>query len=118
MNCNENIFQDFLSNCNDEIVLNALLTAGQTYKWTITNRLGNQYSGTSAADVYGTSLTIDLEDLPEGLINNYAGGFYLELFDTTDECKAISFKMTRYYEKVFFDMVAGSNIKNNLGCTF
>ena len=121
MNCNDNIFQDFLSNCNDQIVLNALLTPGQLYKWVFTNRLGNEYSGTANADVYGTSLTIDITDtdtIPAGLFSNYSGAFSLKLFDTTDECKQIPFKMTRYYDEVVFEMRAGTNVKDNLGCNF
>jgi len=118
MDCNTNIFQDFLSNCNTEIILNALLTPGHPYKWRITDKFGNVYEGTSNADVYGTSLTILLSDLPAGLINSYGGVFALSLYDTTDACKRISFKMTRYYDEVFFDTARGNAVKENLGCTF
>ncbi len=121
MDCNENIFSDYLSNCNADFTLNALLTPGHSYKWVITDKFGNEYSGTAPANAYGTGLLIDLTDpatLPAGLINSYGGVFALKLYDTTDECKQISFKMTRFYDEVFFTTKRGTAIKDTLGCTF
>lgn len=119
MDCNERIFEDFLSNCGDEIVLNAQLTPGQSYKWQITDKFNHVYEGEANADPYGTSLTIDLTnpaEIPAGLINAYGGDYTLRLFDTTDQCLRISFRMTRYYDEVRFNTIRGTLEKNNLGC--
>lgn len=119
MDCNNEIFEDFLSNCGDSIILNSSLVPGQTYKWQITDKFGKVYEGLADADPYGTSLEIDLTDpdtIPAGLINAYGGVYALRLFDTTDECKQISFKMTRYFKEVFFETRRGTAVKNTLGC--
>lgn len=118
MDCKEDVFQDFLSNCNDDLILNAQLTPGHEYRWVITSRTGSEYEGTSTADPYGTSLTILQTDLPAGLINSYGGVFSLKLYDTANDCQQISFKMARYYSEVWFDTRRGTLVKETLGCEF
>lgn len=122
--CSPTTFQDTLSNCNDAIILNALLTPGQSYKWVITNKFGQKYSGLASADVYENTLTIQIDDpdtIPPGMINTYGGVFSLQLFDPEDDCNPISFKMkkgklTKAYSEVFFETFRGTLVKDTLGC--
>lgn len=119
MDCNQEIFEDFLTNCGTEIVLNAALVAGDPYRWEIQDKFGNIYAGEANADPYGTSLTIDLTDpaeVPTGLINAYGGTYTLKLFSTVDECRQVIFKMARYYTEVRFTTTRGTLVKDSLGC--
>lgn len=115
MRCNDLVFEDFLSNCNDDILLNAELVPGATYSWQIRDKNKNVYSNTAVADAYGTSITIPVTDpeLPVGLINSYGGTFTLQLFDAAG--KLVMFKMALFVDTVFFNTIRGTLIKKNLG---
>lgn len=119
MDCNQEIFRDFLSNCNTAIQVNALLEPATGYTWVIKSKSAD-YSGEVTTDGDGFA-SIDVTDpatLPAGLINSFGGVYSLQFFRTTDLCKAVSFKMVRYYDEIFFETVRGTRVKDNLGCDF
>jgi hypothetical protein len=57
-----------------------------------------------------------VDELPAGLLTPYSGEFVLQFFE--DECTAVQFKMTRKYDSILFHAKGGTNVKDNLGCTF
>lgn len=110
-------FEDYLSNCEDHIQVNALLEPATEYKWVITDRLNNQYEGLATTESDGF-FAISLADLPDGFINKFAGQFKLEIFESTNECRKVNFLAAKYYDCITFDVTGGTNSKPNLGCEF
>lgn len=107
-------FNDFLAKCETEIVINTNLTAGDSYRWVITNKFGNKYEGTAIAGEDG-ELTIPVEDLPAGMFTQYSADFLLHLY-AGESCTPIKFKLTGEYDCVNFNIHGGTFIKNNIGC--
>lgn len=108
-------FNDFLAKCETEIVINTNLTAGDSYRWVITNKFGNKYEGTAIAGEEG-ELTIPVEDLPAGMFTQYSADFLLHLY-AGESCTPIKFKLTGEYDCVNFNIHGGTFVKNNIGCT-
>ena len=111
----KNAFYDFLSNCNTDIKVNALLLPATAYAWIIIDKFDKQYSGEIITDGDGF-FTIAVADLPAGLLNEFAGSFKMELFE--DACKKVDFKMAQFYDSIEFNVKAGTRVKDNLGCDF
>lgn len=114
MSC-KNAFYDFISNCNTDIRVNALLLPATAYTWVITDKFDKQYSGEIITDGDGF-FTIAVADLPNGFLNEFAGTFKLEIFE--DICKKTDFKMAQFYDSIEFGAKAGTRVKDNLGCDF
>ena len=74
---------------------------------------------TGTTDANG-NFTITVADLPNGLLNPYAGEFTLEIFDNTAyQCGPASWNDSAYcdaYSCISFDVRNGDHVKNTLGC--
>src|SRR4029077_17923815 len=101
MECNQEIFRDFLSNCNAAIQVNAMLEPATGYTWVIKSKSA-EYSGelTTDADGFASIDVTDPDTLPPGLINSFGGVYTLQFFKSVDLCKAVSFRMTQYYDEI------------------
>lgn len=115
MNCET--FHDYVVQCGTTLQVNALLEPATQYKWVITNRIDKQYEGFATSNGSGF-IAIPIADLPDGLLNQYGGEFKLEIYNPSDLCRPINFKMARFYDAICFEVKAGTNEKNNLGCDF
>lgn len=119
MNCS-NIFSDFLVQCPESIKINSYLDPTTEYKWVITDKFGKQYSGTIESDADG-HLEIPVDDLPDGLLTSYSGEFKLEIFTTEgvygqEQCNKVFIPLAKNYDHIAFEVKAGTNIKDNIGC--
>ena len=114
MDCSS-IFEDYISNCQDVLSVFANLTPSVIYKWVITAPNGAEYSGELEAGADG-SLQIDVTDLPPGLLNQYAGKFILQIFDSPYQCRKVNFNMAGSYDAIAFTVSPGTNPKTSLGC--
>lgn len=114
MECNE-FFEDYISNCNDNIEVNAAFDPLTLLKWVLTAPNGNEYYGEATTEADG-QLLIPVADLPAGLLNQYAGMFKLQFFDTPYQCRKVNFVIGKQYDAIAFIIKAGNNQKPNLGC--
>lgn len=115
--CCQLTFTDYLGNCAyGAFYIVAPLTAGETYYWRITDKFGNMYTGSSISD--GEHLPIDIDVLPEGLLNKYAGQFLVEVFSDVNYIKRVPLLMARYYDGVVFDVQNTTQNKDFLGEQF
>lgn len=115
--CNDSFF-DYLVQCNEEINVFAQLAPNTTYQWVITDKFQRQYAGTFTTNADGF-WSIPTEDLPGGMLNEFAGTFHLQVFeDAYATCAPIKFLIAQEYDTITFNIRAGSRIKNNLGCEF
>ena len=112
-------FQDYISCGNETIIVTGTLTANTAYKWVLTTPQGAKYSADVTTDNNG-NFTITVADLPDGLLNPYAGDFTLEVFDNTAyQCGPATWNDSAYcepYTCIQFDVPNGDHIKNTLGC--
>jgi len=108
-------FTDFLARCPEEIQVYAQLQPSTMYTWVITDKFGKQWSEEFTTDADGF-WTIDVDDLPAGLLTEYSGDFKLQVLDQS--CKPTKFKVAQEYTCINFNIVGGARIKNTLGCTF
>lgn len=111
-------FKDYISCGNETIIVVGVLPAGVSYKWVLTNK-GAKYSGEVTTSTTG-SFTINVSDLPEGLLNPYAGAFELTLVaNDAYQCNPITWNDSAYcdpYDCILFEVVNGDHVKNTLGC--
>jgi hypothetical protein len=119
VNCS-NTFSDFLVRCPDSIKVNSYLDPTTEYKWVITDKFQKQHSGYSTTDADG-HFEIPVDDLPDGLLNQYAGDFTLEIFATTgvygqEQCNKVQIPIAKNYDSIVFHVKAGTSVKENLGC--
>lgn len=120
MSCSSSVFKDYISNCQDYITVNVVLDPATEYKWVITDKFSKAYSGLFTTDADG-HFDIPVTDLPEGLLNNYAGTFTLEVWTVEGvygetQCQKIPLPIAKYYDSIQFEVHGGTNEKNNLGC--
>lgn len=114
MECNS-VFEDYISNCNTAIEVNAQFDVLTLIKWVITAPSGNEYYGENTTDAQG-HLDIPISELPAGLLNQFGGTFILQFFDTPYQCRKINFVIGKQYDSIAFTVKAGNNQKPNLGC--
>lgn len=110
-------YQDHISCGNETITVLGTLTADTEYKWILTNK-GAKYSGVATTDASG-NFTITVADLPDGLLNPYAGEFTLEVVTADDYCIPATWNDSAYcepYTCISFEVVNGTDVKNTLGC--
>jgi len=110
-------YKDHISCGNDTIMVLGTLTADTEYKWILSNK-GANYSGIATTDANG-NFTIDVADLPNGLLNPYAGEFNLQVVTADDYCIQSTWNNSAYcipYTCISFEVVNGTDVKNTLGC--
>ncbi len=111
-------YKDWISCGNATIDVVGKLAASTAYIWTITNK-GAKYQGEVTTNSDG-GFTIDVADLPDGLLNPYAGVFTLTVTaNDAYQCAASTWNESAYcdsYDCIEFEVVNGSANKNTLGC--
>jgi len=110
-------FTDYLVDCPESIKVNALLEPATQYQWVIKDKFGNEHAGTGFSDGNGF-LSIDVDDLPAGLLTSYSGDFTLFLYKYPNLGQPISFKIADYYDAICFNIKPGNRIKSELGVGF
>jgi hypothetical protein len=113
--CCSTTFTDYLGTCPDDIIyVNTPLTVGTTYYWKITDKFGNEYTGSSTV-TDATKLAIDASTLPEGLLSKHAGQMVIQVY--RDEYYQIlqPLLMSKYYEGVTFEVKHNTSDKSTLG---
>lgn len=65
--------------CLDSFAVKAGLQASTTYLWELTDKFNNKFSAYGETDADG-KLTVASIDFPEGLFNEHAGNFKLEIY--------------------------------------
>ena len=112
-------YQDYISCGNETIIVAGTLAADTAYKWVLTTATGAKYSADVTTDANG-NFTITVADLPNGLLNPYAGEFTLEILDNTAyQCGPALWNDSAYcdaYSCISFDVRNGEHVKNSLGC--
>lgn len=112
MSCH-NCFTDYLSNCGTTLTINTILHSTANYKWVITDKFDQKYSGDVISNADG-GIVIQTSELPDGFLNNYAGDFKLEIQDAT--CKPIKFLIASEYDCIGFTVKGGTFVKDEIGC--
>ena len=112
MDCNSS-FCDYISNCGDSLQINALLDPDTAYKYIITDKFSKEYEGEETTDDNGI-LVIDTTDLPDGLLNAFAGSFQLKLY-RPDTNQPVLLKMAKYYDSIDFSVKSGTGTKASVG---
>ena len=111
-------YKDWISCGNTVILVTGTLEAGESYKWVLENK-GAKYSGDVTTDGNG-NFTILVSELPNGLLNPYAGMFELTVVaDDAYQCNSEVWNDSAYcdsYTCIEFDVRNGEHVKNTLGC--
>lgn len=115
MQCHQD-YTDYLVQCPDGIVVNAVGQAGpySELRWLITDKFGHEYSGDVVTDGNG-SFTIPVAELPAGLLTSYSGDFNLQVLDVDNDLKPVPLLVAGYYDSISFYVKSGSRVKDNLG---
>lgn len=112
MNCNC-CFNDYISNCASEIIINAGLTPGTEYTVEIKDKFDNLYNQNVTTGVDG-ELTIDITQLPDGLFTQYSGDFTITVFDGCDTV-TLTLNETEY-TCIDFSVKKSNTEKNQIPC--
>lgn len=120
MSCASSVFSDYVSNCQDKITVNAVLDPTTEYKWVIRDKFNKEYSGEVTTDADG-HFEIPVDELPDGLLNQWGGEFILELWTNTGiygdiQCSKVPIPIAKYYDSITFHVKGGTNEKSNIGC--
>lgn len=111
-------FKDYISCGNTEILVVGTLESNAEYVWILNNK-GAKYSGEVTTDNNG-NFVITVADLPEGLLNPYAGDFTLTVqANDAYQCNSSTWNDSAYcdsYTCISFEVVNGDHVKNTLGC--
>lgn len=112
-------FKDWISCGNTEIFIKGILPGlSVDYTWYLKNK-GAVYTAGFTTDNDG-HFTIPVSELPDGLLNPYAGLFQLtvnlagttctpdELWNDSAYCEP--------YDCIEFEVINGTGVKNTLGC--
>lgn len=114
MSCNT-CFEDWICKCvYGSIFINTRLTPGNVYYWRVTDNFSNKYSGSAVASESGT-LEIDTTLLPDGMINQFAGGLMIQIFEELS-CAPIRIPLTKMYDCISLDILGGTEDKSTIGC--
>lgn len=108
-------FTDYIGRCPEGIQVYARLEPNSPYlqyKWVITDKFDNAYQGYFQTDEQGYWL-IPNEDLPDGLLSEWAGDFKLQVFDEDDT--PVRFYICQEFECISFYVKKGTLVKDTLG---
>lgn len=98
--------------CAGNILINVGLDAATDYYVKLETPLGKQYAFVLTSDANG-DLSLPVADLPEMLLNRWAGAFTLRIFAEGDKCTAQSFEACgATYDTIVFDIVQQVGEKN------
>lgn len=119
--CAKNCFQDWIS-CgpyNSIITVNTGLDAGE-YTAILTDKFDHKYEIHVTVDDSGR-FEININDLPEGLFNEFGGVITLELMK--NNCEKIKIPILDGYDYIDSDCIeisvkGGTMEKTNIGCSF
>ena len=78
-----------LSDCAEQITINAGLAPNRNYVYCLTDKFGNKYKHEAGTDSNG-SFTINAGDLPPGLFMHWSGALALQVFPSMHSCEAES----------------------------
>jgi hypothetical protein len=110
--------KDWISCGNTELFVAGTLAADSAYIWQIENK-GAIYQGQATTDANG-NFTIPVSELPNGLLNPYAGAFTLTVMaDDAYQCNSSTWNDSAYctaFDCIIFEVVNGTAVKNTLGC--
>lgn len=109
-------FSDWINCGIDQIFVYGTLIAETDYTWILTTPQDAKYTGTVTTDADG-NFVLDASDLPDGLLNPYAGVFTLEA--QSGICTPATWNDSAYCESytcISFDVRNGNALKNTLGC--
>lgn len=111
-------FKDWISCGNETLFVTGTLAANTAYKWILGNKEA-VYSGEVTTNENG-NFVIPVSELPNGLLNPYAGTFELSVVaDDAYQCTSSTWNDSAYcaaYDCILFEVVNGSVTKNTLGC--
>lgn len=110
MSCS-NCFEVFLKQCPATIEVLGGLTPATDYYWVI-QRNSRIYQKKVTTDIAG-KLVIDVTDLPDGLLNAYAGSFFLEIREGANYLNVVTLNTYTCILMTFVD-VEGDAGTNNL----
>ena len=99
----DSIFRSTVPAGNNDIVVNAGLTATTSFVYVLTDKFGNKYSKAFTTDGSG-SFTISSSDLPQGLFSAYSGSFLLQVKKTLHDATPQPLKFcTVIYDTIQID---------------
>lgn len=111
-------YQDWISCGNETINVVGILEPDTAYIWVLENK-GAKYSGEVTTNSDGT-FTIVVADLPDALLNPYAGKFTLTVkANDAYQCSTVTWNDSAYcdsYACIEFEVRNGTAVKNTLGC--
>lgn len=111
-------YKDWISCGNETLFVAAILAPDTAYIWYLENK-GAIYSGEVTTNADGM-FTITVADLPEALLNPYAGTFTLTVkANDAYLCSTVTWNDSAYcdsYTCIEFEVVNGTAVKNTLGC--
>lgn len=112
-------YKDYISCGLESIDVIGALVADSAYTWILTTPQGAKYSGEVTTNSVG-GFTIAVADLPNGLLNPYAGIFTLTVKNNDAyDCNSSTWNDSAYctaYDCISFEVINGDHIKNTLGC--
>lgn len=111
-------FKDWISCGNEQLFITGTLAVSTAYKWILGNKEA-VYSGEVTTNENG-NFVIPVSELPNGLLNPYAGTFELSVVaNDAYQCSTEIWNNSAYcdsYDCILFEVVNGSAVKNTLGC--
>jgi len=111
-------FKDWISCGNEQLFITGTLAANTAYIWQLENK-GAIYSGEVTTNING-NFVIPISELPNGLLNSYAGTFQLSVVaNDAYQCAVSTWNDSAYctaYDCIIFEVVSGTAVKNTLGC--
>lgn len=108
-------FEDWVCKCiYDTLIINTRLTPGETYYWRVTDQFQQNYSGSVVAEADGV-LQIPIDELPEGLINQFAGSIRITIHEDLG-CSSIAIPLAKKYHCIDLEVRGGSEQKDTIGC--
>jgi len=115
MSCNT-CYKDWISCGETAISVYATLLPETNYTWILTTAQGAKYMGAVTTDEDGQFI-LAVSELPEGLLNPYAGLFTLEV--QAGHCNPATWNDSAYctpYTCIEFEVRNGNGGKNIIGC--
>ncbi len=117
MSCTQ-CYKDWISCGNTTLNVTGTLEPDTAYIWTLENK-GAKYQGEVTTDANG-NFTFPVSELPDGLLNPYAGSFVLSVVaNDAYQCASATWNDGAYcdsYDCIEFEVVNGTAEKNTLGC--